>query len=436
MGWLLITAGSSAQESPHLFLLSDVPQSSLENPAIQNNTGKIAIGIPVLSGVNINLNSNIAFNYLFFDDFEYSFHQFFDLMSKKGKVQAGSSVSIFFASLRHNEYTFSVSVRERGSFNGNFDSEIISFIRDGIINYYGADQIVGSAFFQFRHYKEVGIGVAKEFWDGFDIGIRPKILFGKYFLDTNDFDLLATTDNQRRELHLIPYGTYFMSGPLSYVQSFRAKIIPGDYFFQAKNLGFAFDAGIVLKSDNATELSVSLLDVGIIGFGHNVFDMKMARPWRYDENKLYQSHSPKELRYLEPREALKIITDSISYLLEVEDSNSRAISLLPMKLNIAGKYSVASKTALGLSNQLAYYRRQPINMSSVFIHQTVGNRLEMAGSLSLFNFSRIGPGFGASYSANWMQLFIATNNISAFLYPSSSKHLNLSFGINFLLDTP
>lgn len=432
---MIFSCGLTAQERSPIFYLPGVPQASLENPAIQNRTGKLAIGIPVLSGVYINLNSNMAFDYLFSDDFDYSFHRFYDALNDKGKTQAAAGVSIFFASLKHNDYTFSISVSEKGSSNGNFDREIVRLIRDGLLDFYGTNQNVGSAFLQFRHYKEVGIGVAKKMWDGFDIGIRPKLLFGKYFLDTKDFDLMLETDTQNRILRMIPEGKYFMSGPLSYNNSFRAKIFPGDYFFQPRNLGFALDAGMVLKTSSGMEWSVSLLDIGAIGFGHNVFDMKMARPWRYPDYTLYQSHTPKTEGYMEPREALKIIADSVSFLLEVEDANSGMVSFLPMKVNAGGKYFILQKTAFGVSNQFTWYRRQPINMTSVFAYQKFGTWMEMAGSVSLYNFSEIAPGFSASFSTQWVQFFLATNNILGFFNPSSSKHLNLCFGMNFLFDT-
>jgi hypothetical protein len=432
---LIFFGGLTAQETSPLYFLPGVPQASLENPAIQNRSGKLVIGLPVLSGIHLNLNSNMAFNYLFTDGFSYSFHRFYDTLDDKGKTQAGVRTSVFYASIRHNKLTYSISVSERGTLNGSFDRELIRLIRDGLIDFYGTNQIMGGGFLQFMHYKELGLGVASEIWEGFDIGIRPKLLFGKYFLDTNDFDVELTTNTQNNDIMVGMEGTYHMSGPLSYDESFRANIFPGDYFFQARNLGFAFDAGLVLKTDNAIEWSVSLLDIGAIGFGHKVFDMKMARPFIFPEEDHYQSHDPDSEHYLEPREALKTFADSISFFLEVEDSNQRTVSFLPMKLNVSAKYNVSEKTAVGLSNQFIYYRRHPVNMLSAFSNFKFGSRFEMAGILSLYNLVEVAPGFGLSYSARRTQFFLASNNILGIIYPSKAKHLNLSLGMNFLFDT-
>src|SRR5690554_718674 len=213
-----------AQEASQLFFLPRLPQASLENPAIHNTTGKLAIWLPVLSGVYLNVNSNLAFDYLFFDGFDYDFHLLHDAMNKHGKIQAGSSISLFFASIRHNDYTFSVSVSERVAVNGNFDREVVRMIRDGIYHLYGTNQNLGAAFFQARQYKELGFGVARQMWKGFDIGIRPKLLLGRYFLDTHDFDVQVSTDSENRVISMVPEGSFFMSGPLAYDKRFTAHV--------------------------------------------------------------------------------------------------------------------------------------------------------------------------------------------------------------------
>ncbi|MFW6370318.1 MAG: DUF5723 family protein [Bacteroidota bacterium] len=433
--WMMVWCGSAAQETSPLFFLSGVPQASLENPARQNQPGKLIVGIPILSGIHMNWNSNMAFNYLFSDGFSYSFHRFYDALDENGKTQAGINMSVFFASLKHNNLTYSISVSEKGVANGNFDREIVRLIRDGLIDFYGTDQNLGSGFLQFRHYKELSFGVAAEFWEGLDIGIRPKLLFGKYFLDTNDFEVAVTTDTQNNDLLIGVEGEYFMSAPLSYDESFRANIIPGDYFFQARNLGFALDAGFVLQTDNGIEWSASLLDAGAIGFNHKAFDMNMARPFRYSEEKHYRSHTPETEHYVEPREALRHLSDSLSFFLQVEDSNKRMLSVLPMKINAAAKVYVSEKTSLGLANQFVYFKRQPVNIVSAFTNIKFGTSFELAGNVSLYNLNEIAPGIGAFYSARRTQFFLATNNILGFIYPTSAKHLNLSLGMNFIFDT-
>jgi hypothetical protein len=435
MVWLVI-AGAKSQETSSLLFIPGVPQASFENPAFQNQTGKLAMGIPILSGIYANWNSSVPFNSLFSEGFNYSVERLYNAIEQSGKVQSGTKFSIFYASIKHNRSTFNVSVSERGIGNGKFGREIVRMIDKGIRSYYGTNENLGAASFQIRHYKELSIGVARGLWDDLDIGFNAKVLFGKYYLDTKEFDLVFKTDTRQRELLLLPEGSYIMSGPLSYDgKSFRANIFAGDYFFQPRNLGFAFDAGFVLRPNSRTDIAVSILDIGMIGFGHNVFDMTMARPIRFTENKLYQSNAPNAEFYVEPREALKLIADSVSFLLEIEGTNQHYFSTLPIKLNISGKQYLSEVMSVGLSNQFSYYRKHPVNLFSAFTHIKIKRRFELAGTLSVYNLSDIFPGLATSYTGNRTQFFFAANNILGFVRPESSKHVNLCLGMNFLFNT-
>jgi hypothetical protein len=90
----------NAQETSPLFFLPGVPQSSLENPAMHNQTGRFTLGIPVLSGVYANWNSNVSFNSLFTDGFAYSFNSLYNALDENGNTQSGTQIMMFFASVK------------------------------------------------------------------------------------------------------------------------------------------------------------------------------------------------------------------------------------------------------------------------------------------------------------------------------------------------
>ena len=424
-----------AQETSPLIFLPGVPQASFENPAIHNQTDKLVIGLPVLSGLYANWNSNVSYNSLFTDDFNYSFNNLYNSLDDNGDIQTGIRIMLFFASVKHKKTTLSFSVSERVTSAGNIHRDLVKLVDDGIAGMYGTSHTVGPSSFNMWHYREVGIGISREYSTGIDIGIRPKLLFGKYYMNTGDFNLQIDTDPEKEELTIFPTGTYKMSGPLLYIEDFKANIFPGDYFFQLKNLGFAMDAGAVVRTGSNTEWSFALTDVGFIGYGHNIFDMTMGRALRYKKEDLYQSKKPGSGRYIEPWQAIKNISDSVSYWLEVYNTEKRAISILPVKMNISGKYHASETLSYGVSNQLSLYRKQPVNLFSLFVHKNFRENLEVAGMLSLYNIREVMPGMAASYSFRRSQIYIATNNIWGIIQPASSKHLNLCFGMNFLFDT-
>jgi hypothetical protein len=277
---MMFLAGKGQETSPLIFL-PGVPQASFENPAIHNQTGKLTIGIPVLSGIYANWNSNVSYNSLFSNGFDYNFNNLYNALDENGNIQSGAEVMLFFASVKHKKTTLSFSVLERGTSSGKINREIVKMANDGIMGMYGPSRTIGPSSFNFWHYREVGFGIATAYSPGIDIGIRPKLLFGKYYMNTGDFNLQIDTDSENEKLLVFPTGTYKMSGPLLYIKEFKANIFPGDYFFQLRNLGFAVDAGAVIRPNKDAEISFAITDAGFIGYGHNIFDMNMGRPLQY-----------------------------------------------------------------------------------------------------------------------------------------------------------
>ncbi len=431
-----------AQDAASLYFLPHVSQSSLDNPAIQNLSGKLVVGVPFLSGISGSWNANVPFNALFFNGFDYSFHKLYNSLEDEGQARASAGVAVFFASLKYTGYTLSLSVRERAFSEGVADREIVRFIRDGTQSFYGTNENLGSGTFFLTHYREVAPGISKRFFEYLDVGIRPKLLFGKFQFETEDLNFSVESDTERQELLFKSEGNFRLSGPFTHSRdstyqfsTFSANVSPGDYFFQSRNLGVAIDFGLVYRPDRFSELSVSILDAGLIGFKHKSFDVEFDRPARYSGTSLYQSHTPDAGFYLEPREALIALSDSVSYLIDVEEATLRNITTLPFKINVAGKYKYSEKLTAGFNNQFTRYSLRPLNIFSVFLTTTLHKKFDFYGSLSLINSNSILPGFGAVYSTDKLQIYFTSNNILGIVQPMASKQLNLSFGINLLFDT-
>jgi hypothetical protein len=434
--------GARAQESVSLYYLPGISQASVENPAIQNESEKLVIGMPFLSGISGQWNSSVPLDALFYKDFSYSFHRFYDALDEKGEVQASAGAAVFYASFRHNDYSFSFSVSERAFSDGIFDREIVRIIRDGTLDFFGSNENLGNATLYLTHYRELATGVSKQLWKGFNVGIRPKILFGKFHFSGENLNLSVETNPNPEQLLLKTEGNFTLAGPLKHVRdsiykssTFFADFSPGDYFFQARNLGVALDVGIIFKPDKFSEISLSVVDAGIIGFRHKTYYNEFTRPIIYLPETSYQSYNINENYYLEPRQAIIAFSDSVSYVTNVAETTVRNFSVLPFKINIAGKYIFSEKLTAGFHNQFKNYKLKPLNLFSVYGTATLHPKFAFYGSLALFNTQNIYPGFGASYTANWLQIYFTSNNISGIFQPMATKQLNLSFGINFLFDT-
>lgn len=440
--FLNVTLQGISQETAPWYLLPGVHQQSYSTPAVQNESAKLVVGLPFLAGISGTWNANTPFDALFSKGFSYSLERFYNQLEPQGSASASGRLSMFYASLRHADYTFRLSVSERFLGTGKFDRDIVKIIRDGTQPYFGANENFGEAGFHFQFFRELSFGVSKRVWESLDIGIAPKILFGKAAFDGSGLQVSVETDKENNMLLVKPEGTFWMAGPLAYNYSpvyyrteFRTNFYPGDYFFQPRNLGFAVDFGVIYRPNEFAELSASLLDFGFTSFKYNTYDVDFSEPANFSEDNLYQSTNPDGENYLEPREAIRAFRDSLSFLINAEETDSRKMAPMPATINLSARTRVSEKLTGGVNNQFTWFRNKPRNYFTAFIQSYTGKKVGLAASLSLYNLSDIRPGFGVSYTSSRIQFYFSSNNILPIIQPASAKHLNLSVGINFLFDT-
>lgn len=430
-----------SQNGNPLQFIPEVSQSALSNPAFLNKTDKLVVGLPLISGAWMDWNANFSLDYIFSNNFIYSFDNFYRELGEPGYELGTASIPVLYLSLRSDKQNFTFSVSERIFTESTFDDEILKFIDNGLLPYYGKTEEYGPVSIRAFHYRELAFAYSKQVWEGFSFGFRPKVLFGRFDYEMPDFHFSVQTDTEDEQLLLIPSGNYRIAGPLDVVYSespeatfFHPNPNITDYFFNFRNLGAALDLGVSYRINN-TELSASVTDLGFLTFNYKVYNADFTDALRFDRENLYQSTNPNENNYKEPKIALQELIDSVSYVITVQPATQRTFEPVPAKLNITVKQKISVKTDAGISEQLTYFKGNTQNFITGFMHTTLGERFSLATSISLLDFKKILPGVGASYTAKNAQIYLSTNNITGLVKPSSAKYLNLCFGVNFLFST-
>lgn len=442
---LLISISFSAfsQNGNPLQFLSEVSQSSRVNPAFQNKTEKLVFGIPMLSGIGLNWDANFAITDFSTDDFSFDYQNFYNSLDGPGEAFTLAQAPIIFLSLRKNNRTFSFSIYERIIGSTDFDREILNFYAQGLQPYYGKNEDIGPISIKANYFREIAFGYSTEIWKGFSLGVRPKILFGKFFYEANNINVNVSTDAENEMLIVSPEGIFTISGPVKVVSdeendyvSVKPDVKPGDYFFKLKNMGAGIDLGLTYKINTQTEISVSLLDLGFTSFKDKAYDIVFTESLDYKKSKLFQSHDPGSPEdYWSPQFAAKQMMDSIPYITVVNNVDKRNIEALPFQANIELKHKLQDNLQVGFSNHYTYYKNHSSNYLTGALKSTFSNKFEAVATLSLYNLEKVMPGIGASYTGESSQFFVSTNNIIELVRPTSAKSINLCFGVNFLFST-
>jgi hypothetical protein len=431
-----------SQNGNPLQFLRGVSQSSVVNPAFRNKTDKLVVGLPIVSGANINWGANFSAENLTSEQFSFDFQKFYDSLNETGNAFSAAQVPLIYLSLNKKNKTYSFSVTEKTIGTTNFDNEFLNFAAQGLLPYYNNNEQFSPMSLKTQYYREIALGYSTEIREGLTVGFRPKVLFGRFNYNIDNVTIDVSTNNETNQLIVSPTGSYSVSGPVKLVisdeyeaYSVQPDIKPSDYFFKFKNMGAGVDIGLTYNFNKQTEVALSVLDFGFTSLKSQTYNFEFTESLHYNENRLYQSSDSLAPNYWSPQYAMRIMADSIPYISTILEANERKINALPLQINAQFKHTLTNKIQLGVSNHFTYYKNYSNNFLSGFVSSTIGQKFEAASTLSLYNTNKVLLGIGGSYTGNLFQFYISTNNILELIQPYSAKNLNLWFGVNFLFST-
>ncbi|WP_346856204.1 DUF5723 family protein [uncultured Draconibacterium sp.] len=428
-----------SQDGNPLQFLRNISQASRLNPSYQNSSDKLIVGLPLLAGTTLNWESNFELQNIATDNIT---SEFYKALKEPGQTYTTANLPALFLSLKRKSATLSFSISEKIIGSTNFDEEAINFIAQGLLPYYGKNENFGPFYFSSQYYREIAFTYSTEIVQKLYIGARPKILFSKFYVDFDNAYFQVETMQESETLVIHPEGNYSVSGPLKVItneekqyEALKPDVRPGDYFFGFRNMGAGIDLGLSYHPTKESELSLSVLDIGFTRLKHRTYKVEFSKSLYYQKEDLYQSNDPQAPNYWTPTEALTAFTDSLPYISSVNNTHNGLTEMLPVQINASFKYQLPNKVQLGFSNHFTHTKSHSENFLSGFIHTTIGLNFELVGTLNVYNFERLFPGIGASYTGQSVQYFISTNNFLELVQPSTAKNLNLCFGVNFLFST-
>ncbi len=441
LGALFLSALS--QNGAGMQFLSNVnQQASTSNPAWQNQSDELVIGLPIFSGINFQWNANFTIKNTLGNNFSPDYGEFYDALNEDGDAFTTFSFPLFFLSLKSKNNTFSFSISDKVIATTTFDRELLNFIAQGLQPYYGKNESFGPVSLKANYYREIAFGYSYEIWEGLNVGVRPKILFNKFFYNLENASFNVETKSEQQQLIIHPDGNYTISGPVEVTYDEETEAVslspalkPADYFFRLRNMGAAIDLGISFKVHKQTEVSISALDLGFSSQKYKTYNVAFSNDLHYQQEDLYQSTDTLASNYLAPAKALAALNDSVPLITTVDATASRNIEILPVNFNLLVKHKLPNNVQFGVSNQFTWYKNHSTNFATGFISSAFGNNFEAAAALTLYNFEKIMPGISCCYTGQAAQFYFSTNNIVELLKPTSAKTLNLCFGVNFLFPT-
>lgn len=441
----------SAQESTTLHFMKGMPQSDLQNPALHNDSSKVVIGFPGLSGAYFDFNSDFAIDDLIHkgtgslaDSLVLDIDGFHNSLETNNCIQQHVSIPLFFLGIRSKKSFFSIGVTEKTMAQFSFDKNLITFLKDGNAPYMGQDFDLGSLKINANHYREFAFGYSNEvIKNKLTVGAKAKLLYGKMAVQTQQLNLKVETAADGSYLNLRTDMKINVSGPLSVEydpENYFSDLVTNDiepdvYLMQKGNTGMAFDLGAVYKLTPRITFSGSIVDLGKISFKTDNINLTHTASYKWEGIDFSKSLDESKSDYVDPADLVDSEMEKLegTFKIKKSDFSAEAFNMsLPTKIYLGGTFAVSKNFNLGVLDRIYSNAGISRNTLTLSANTLLGNFFSLTGSYSIVGNSYNNLGLGVALRLGCMQLYVVGDNLMAANDPAKAELVSARFGLNFL----
>ena len=398
-------------------------QNNLINPALIPE-GQFFLGLPVLSGIHVNVNNKFSYNEGFTKE---STRTLIDIDKILGNLQRQNMVSSKVEiNLLHIGYKLksgallSFVANERVQADFLYPKELVDYVFiSGNNSFLNQDIKISRVGLTASHFREFGLGIAAPVNDQLTVGLRGKFLVGfanaslpggtKAILNSNGEAFQIDAEWKNAVLRTSGFDIYDETvGDL------------GSHLVMNGNKGFAIDIGGTYRLNRYYTITGSLVDVGFINWNENIKNYSLA-----DTTFNYRGVSLEGLDDIE-----QTLEDSLFSKFETTDTFDPYKGWLPITANGSWIYHYSPKTDIYVSVGSRWVQRQIKMMYGAGVTQKFGKAF--TGSISVTKLPQQFFNAGAAFAVKGgpVQMYMAVDQVINFSVPDA-KAIDFRFGMSF-----
>jgi hypothetical protein len=447
----LILADASAQNSQVMYFMN-IPQNHLLNPALRPSNS-LYIGLPVVSGINLNINNNfVNFSDIFikgqpkdsiisFLHPGYNVDKFLAKIKDKNSLEPEVAIQLLGVgfSVGKDGYVF-LDINDRIDGNIVLPGDLFRLALKGNEGFVGNKIDLSSLRGDIKYYREVGVGYSKNFTDKLRIGIKGKLLFGiaDASIDNKALGISVNSDYSHTfDANL----AVNISGPVNvYMDSkhnidsvvfdnnrFKTSSGITDFLSGKKNTGLGMDIGATYDLTDRIVLSASLTDLGFIRWNKDVTNLKANNHFEFSGlNMLDYFNGTKTLD-----EIGNNMVDSLKNAFVVSKTKTSFTTYLPFGISIGGSYNVTKQISVGLLSYSRVIEKQFREALTLSANINLGNALSTSLSYTAENYQYDNLGAGLAFRAGIAQFYLVSDRIPISWNKISDKNNNIILPANW-----
>ena len=458
-----LSASISAQNSQVLYYMN-LPQNHLLNPAMRPSNS-LYIGLPVISGINLNINNNFfRFSDVFknsttsdsvmtFLDPRMNINDFIGKINDKNSFEPDLSVQLFGLGFNVGKdlYVF-LDINDRIDGNIVLPGDIFKFALLGNAGFKGGQIDLSSFRTDVKYYREIGFGFSKNFTNKLRIGVKGKILSGiaTASIDNKSFGI-SISDSYTHTIDADLVAN--ISAPLTITKNTANDITDvkfddsalknangiSDFFMGKENKGLGIDIGATYSVTPKFVVSAAITDIGYIKWKKNVNNIEVKGHYVFngiDLHSIFNDTTP--IGEINPGQA---ILDSIKKDFKVTDSKNVFTTYLPFGITLGGSYNLTKAFSVGLLSYSRVIGKQVRESMTASANLNIGNAFSTSFTYTMANNQYDNLGAGIAFRPGIFQFYLLADRIpvtwnklesgnSTIPIPASVNTINLRLGMN------
>jgi len=433
-----------------LYFMKGIPQTKDLNPARPGISSGFYFSMPLFSKLDLAANTNgWAYNDLIHkgtgtqaDSLIVDLDKFSSGIGNKNFVNESAALTILEGGYKKGKNFYAVSFTEREFVGAFFHRNLVNLIKSGNYQYLGQTYYSGNFGVGAQHYREFAFNYSHDMTKQLTFGAAAKILFGIASVQTNGINLKGTSPASGEYMDVSATGRVNISAPVDFKYNSKGEIISinslpdysvSDYFSNFQNPGIAVDLGFAYRLNKKTELSASIIDLGMIGWKSNVTRLTEQGHFLYRGININDpAHIPPVISLF--RTVISQLSDSITSAFRPDTSGTGFSTLLPVKIYFGIDYQLSDAVSVSGLSRIRIINNTVHTSLTASANTLIGSGLSLSASYSVMESTFDNLGLGAGIKTGPFQIYAAADNLFSPFYPSTARNMNLRLGINFIFN--
>lgn len=452
-----------------MFWMKNLPQSTYFNPAKQPAC-KLFLDLPLLPNFSVNashsgftLNDAINPYPTVTDSFIIDLNGIENALNEKNQINSGFEISILnLGFVIRNDLYASFGINYKAEENFQYPKDLIELRR---FNYREDETPISFNFKQnLNVYREIYIGLSKDFNNGLKIGGRLKLLSGYANISTNQLKIDWYTETDPDSMYDWTFVSDFdikISEPVNYTIQYDSagiiesvefeKYIIKDHISEIifpGNPGFAIDFGVEYNLYDRLIFSASVIDFGFIKWNSNPSILTQKTTFKFSGLDFANYVGSLEEAQTEQSTIFSDIAfamlDTLKTVFNPQIESVSYRTNLNTKIFLGTNFIITDYLDLGFLYR-AFITNKSLNSGYSFSANT--NFLKAWSyslSYSIMNGKANNIGMGLAYKTGPWQMYLVSDNLSVPFWLvnesdfsdnwlKNTKAFNFAFGLNYLI---